>query len=236
MFIINEIDLENLMMSTIPTIRANIQPNPVTSFNRRSWYPMIPPSSTVHHRATVIGPVIMGNNAFVAPSAVVRADEGTPMFIGDNSNIQDGAVIHGLKNKPNETYSVVIGSNVSVAHQALVHGPAYVGDNSFVGFQALVFKAVVGKGCVLEPGAKVMNCHVPDGRYVPANQVVDTQEKANALPVITDSYANKHLNDEVVEVNKELSNGYGMMYQSIYSNGPRNTQMPYYPSMPIIHN
>lgn len=195
----------------------NIQPNPITSFNPRPIPPMIPPSSTVHHKATIIGPVIMGNNSFIAPNATVRADEGSPMYIGNNSNIQDGAVVHGLKNKPGETYSVVIGNNVSIAHQALVHGPAYIGDNSFIGFQSCIFKANVGKGCVVELGAKVYNCNIPEGRYVPAGQIIDTQEKANQLPQITENYQFKHLNHEVVEVNKELAHGYANYYGGYFN-------------------
>lgn len=202
----------------VPTQR-HIQPNPKTSFNPVYKQPTIPQSSTIHPRSTVIGNVIMGNNAFVAPSAVVRADEGSPIYIGDNSNIQDGAVVHGLKNKPGEQYSVVIGNNVSLAHQALVHGPAYINDNTFVGFQSLVFKAVVGKNCVIEPGAKVMDCHVPDNRYISAGTIVDSQEKANNLPVVTDDYVYKHLNEEVVHVNKELGKGYADM-QNAYTSMP----------------
>lgn len=208
----------------------HIQVNPRTSFNPEHIQPSIPHTTTVHPRSTVIGNVIMGHNSFVAPSAVVRADEGSPIYIGNNSNIQDGAVVHGLKNKPNEQYSVVIGNNVSVAHQACVHGPAYVNDHTFVGFQALVFKAVVGKNCVIEPGAKVMNCNVPDNRYVPAGQIVDSQEKANNLPVVTDDYVNKHLNEEVVHVNKELGMGYAMM------NAVETPVPPLYGSVPPSYN
>lgn len=208
----------------------NIQPNPVTRFNQFSRAPSIPTTSTVHHRATLIGPVAVGHNVFIAPGAVIRSDEGLSILIGNNSNIQDGVVIHGLKNKPGEPHSIVIGNNVSVAHQALIHGPAYVGDNTFIGFQALVFSATVGKNCVIEPAAKVMNCIVADGKYVPAGQLIDSQEKANALPAITDDYKNKHFNSHVVETNRDLAEGYRAYYTA------RLPAMFYPAPMPVLYN
>ncbi len=92
-------------------------------------------------------------------------------------NIQDNVVIHGLKLEPHEKCSVYIGDNVSIAHQALVHGPASIGDKTFIGFQAMVCSAKVGKDCVIEIGARVVNCSIPDGRYVPAGQVIDLRRK-----------------------------------------------------------
>ncbi|MEW5819553.1 MAG: DapH/DapD/GlmU-related protein [Cyanobacteriota bacterium] len=204
----------------------NVFVNPVTSFNRVPIRPVVPPDSTIHPRATVIGNVILGQKVFVAPGAVIRADEGTPIYIGNNSNIQDGVVIHGLKNKPGQPYSVAIGNNVSVGHQALIHGPAHIGDNTFIGFQAAVFNANVGKNCVLEMGVKVTDCHIPDGRYVPVGMVVDTQEKANNLPTVNDNYQKKDFNEHVVEVNKELAQGYGVMYTPFYPPTFQYHQMP----------
>jgi acetyltransferase-like isoleucine patch superfamily enzyme len=53
-----------------------------------------------------------------------------------------------------QDYAVYIGRRVSLAHQALVHGPAHIDDNVFVGMQAMVFKAQLGEGVVIEPGAR----------------------------------------------------------------------------------
>jgi len=205
-------------------IMPNVYLNPVTSFNPAPHMPDIPTNSTVHHTAVIIGSVITGQNVFVAPNAVIRADEGSPMYIGNNSDIQDGVVIHGMKNKPGETYSVVIGNNVSLAHQALVHGPAYIDDNTFVGFQSAVISSNVGKNCVIETGAKVIT-------YVPSGMIVETPEQASALPKITEDYDYKHLNEEVVKVNNELAAGYKNLYNSYYvqSHQPQEYQpAPYY--------
>ena len=120
-----------------------IAKNPKTSWLSEAT-PEIDPSAKVHEAAVVIGHVKIGKQVFVAPGAVVRGDEADMIEIGDFSNVQDNVVIHGLKGS-----RVVIGRRVSLAHGAIVHGPAEIGDNTFVGFQALVFKAKIGKSCVI---------------------------------------------------------------------------------------
>ncbi|MFS8071598.1 MAG: SulP family inorganic anion transporter, partial [Byssovorax sp.] len=85
----------------------------------------------VHPAATVIGRVTMGEHVHVAAGSSVRADEGSPFFIGSNTNIQDGAILHALKDKRvsvgAEEWAIYVGKNVSIAHNAIVHGPCYVG-------------------------------------------------------------------------------------------------------------
>src|SRR5207249_34712 len=125
---------------------------------------------------------------FVAPGASVRGDEGQPIHIGSGSNVQDGSVLHALEtfddghvveanlvHVSGRSYAVYVGDNVSIAHQSQIHGPAVVGDNTFVGMQSLVFRAEVGANCVLEPRALVMGVKVAPGRYVPAGSVITTQ-------------------------------------------------------------
>lgn len=193
----------------------------VTDFSSKSSEPVIDASCYVHPQAAVIGNVILGKNVMVSPFASVRGDEGQPLFVGDDSNVQDGVVIHALETeehgKPVEKnlyevegkkYAVHVGKRVSLAHQVQIHGPAMVGDDTFVGMKSLVFKAAVGKGCVIEPGCIVLGVSVPDGRYVPAGTVLNSQEKANSLPAITDDYAFKGLNKGVVHVNTSLAKAY----------------------------
>lgn len=183
--------------------------------------PVIDPTTYVHPLASVIGNVILGKNIMVSPTASVRGDEGQPLFVGDDSNIQDGVVIHALETEMNgepveknlfevdgKKYGAYVGSRVSLAHQVQIHGPAVVLDNTFVGMKVLVFKSRVGKNCVLEPGAIVMGVTVADGRYVPAGTLVRTQADADALPVITDDYPFKNMNKGVVHVNTALAKGY----------------------------
>lgn len=198
-----------------------IEKNVVTDFCAKASEPVIDATSYVHPLAAVIGNVILGKNIMVSPTAVVRGDEGQPLFVGDDSNVQDGVVIHALETEMNGTpvtknlyevdgqnYGVYVGRRVSLAHQVQIHGPAVVLDETFVGMKALVFKSFVGKGCVIEPGAIVMGVTVADGRYVPAGMVLRSQEEADALPTITDNYPFKSLNNGVVHVNTALAKGY----------------------------
>jgi SulP family sulfate permease len=172
--------------------------------------PVIPATAYVHPQATVIGHVVLGENVHIAAGSSVRADEGTPFFIGPNSNVQDGVVLHALKQKHvivnGEKWAIYIGRNVSMAHDALVHGPSYIGDDTFIGFKAVVHDSVVGSGCSIGIASVVVGVQVADGRAVPAGMVCDTQAKADALPQATD--AQHHFNEDVVDVNRGLAAAY----------------------------
>jgi carbonic anhydrase/acetyltransferase-like protein (isoleucine patch superfamily) len=115
----------------------------------------------VAENATLIGSVVLGNNTSVWFNAVIRADNDV-ITIGDDSNIQDGAVLHVDMGVP-----LTIGKGVTVGHQAMLHG-CTIGDNSLIGIQAVVLnKAVVGKNCII--GAHAL---VPEGMQIPDNSLV----------------------------------------------------------------
>ena len=100
---------------------------------------------------TVVGEVTMGDNCTVWFNAVVRGDVHS-IRIGNNTNIQDGAIIHCTYQKA----KVVIGDNVSIAHSAIVHG-CTIEDNVLVGMGAIIMDdAVVGTGAVIAAGAVVL--------------------------------------------------------------------------------
>lgn len=164
----------------------------------------------VHREASVIGRVVLGENVHVAADTSIRADEGTPFFIGENSNVQDGVVMHALKERHvrvgAEKWAIYVGRNVSMAHQALIHGPCYIGDNTFIGFKAVVHDSVVGSNCFIGIGAVVVGVEIPDGRFVPHGMIVDTADKVDALPQVT--HAHQHFNEDVVEVNRGLAAAY----------------------------
>lgn len=101
--------------------------------------------------ATVVGEVVMGDNCTVWFNAVVRGDVHS-ITIGNNTNIQDGAVIHCTYQKA----KTVIGSNVSIAHNAIVHG-CTVEDNVLIGMGAIIMDdAVIGSNSVIAAGAVVL--------------------------------------------------------------------------------
>ncbi|MFY9397147.1 MAG: carbonic anhydrase [Desulfomonilia bacterium] len=198
-----------------------IHRNVTTDFCPSESMPRIDATAYIHPLAAVIGNVSVGKKVMVAPFASIRGDEGQPIMVDDEANVQDGVVLHGLetelKGEPVEKnlvsaeggkYSVYVGKRVSLAHQVQIHGPARVGSDTFVGMQSLVFKSEVGSNCVVEPGCILMGVKVPDGRYVPAGTVLKSQDDADRLPVITDDYPMKNLNKGVVHVNTALAEGY----------------------------
>jgi len=198
-----------------------IHKNPETEFAEKEYLPDIDDSAFIHPLAAVIGNVIIGKKVMVSPFASMRGDEGQPLFVGDESNIQDGVVIHALEtdletgknlmDSEQGQYAVYVGKRVSLSHQSQVHGPAYVGDDTFIGMQSLILKTRIGKNCVVEPKCLLMGVEINAGRYVSAGSVIKSQEEADDLPVITDKYAFKSLNSDVVKVNMVLAAGYKKM-------------------------
>jgi len=111
--------------------------------------------------ATVIGNVTIDAYASVWFGAVLRGDMGT-ITIGENSNIQDNAVVH-----VDFGYDTVIGRNVSVGHSAIVHG-AHVSDNCIIGMHATVLNgARIGENCIIAAGAMIL-----EGQEIPPGSVV----------------------------------------------------------------
>jgi carbonic anhydrase len=209
--------MNNVIAFNTTHIHANVR----TSFNPFEKLPEIHDTAYVHPLAAVIGNIHLGKRVMVAPAASVRGDEGQPIWVDDDVNIQDCVVLHALETHINgvlireavvevdgEFYGVYISPRVSLAHQCQVHGPAYIGSDTFVGMQSLVFRATVGNNCVIEPKALVMGVNIPDGRYVSAGALITTQEAADNLPMITNNYPLRSLNNSVVHVNTELAEGY----------------------------
>jgi sulfate permease, SulP family len=172
--------------------------------------PKIHPTAYVHPAATVIGWVELGREVNVAADTSIRADEGAPFFIGDRSNVQDGVVMHALKEKwvrvDGRQWAIYIGADCSLAHQALVHGPSMIGDRTFVGFKAIVHDSIVGEDCFIGHNALVVGVEIPPGRRVPSGWVVDSPEKVAQLPAVEDAHA--HFNEDVVQVNRGLVMAY----------------------------
>ena len=79
------------------------------------------------------GDVRIGEEVYVAPCVSLRADEANPIIIGDECNIQDGVIFHGLMGS-----FIELGKKISIAHGAVIHGPMKIGDESFVGFNSVV--------------------------------------------------------------------------------------------------
>jgi carbonic anhydrase/acetyltransferase-like protein (isoleucine patch superfamily) len=124
----------------------------------------IPPRGAegfVAHNATVIGTVVLHDQSSIWFNAVVRGDSDV-ITIGERTNVQDAAVLHADPGFP-----LTLGKNVSVGHQAMLHG-CTVGDGSLIGIGAIVLNgAVIGKGCLIGAGALV-----PEGKTYPDGVLV----------------------------------------------------------------
>ncbi|MFM7615112.1 MAG: carbon dioxide concentrating mechanism protein CcmM, partial [Synechococcales cyanobacterium] len=184
---------------------------PPTPWSKSLAEPTIHETAFVHSFSNIIGDVRVGANVLVAPGTSIRADEGTPFHIGDSTNIQDGVVIHGLQHgrvvgDDGKNYSIWIGNDSSITHMALIHGPAYVGNNCFIGFRSTVFNARVGDGCIVMMHALIQDVEVPPGRYVPSGSIITTQQQADRLPLVQDKDA--HFASHVIDVNESLAAGY----------------------------
>ncbi len=184
---------------------------PPTPWSKSLAQPQIHETAYVHSFSNIIGDVSIGPDVLVAPGTSIRADEGTPFHIGESSNIQDGVVIHGLEQgrvmgKDQKQYSVWIGKNTSITHMSLVYGPAFIGDNCFIGFRSTVFNARIGDGCVVMMHALVQDVEVPAGRYVPSGAIITTQQQADQLPSV--SAVDTKFANHVVDVNNALRTGY----------------------------
>ena len=111
--------------------------------------------------AVVIGTVVMENNSSIWFNVVARGDNDV-LTIGENSNVQDGSVLH-----TDQGVKLTIGKHVSVGHLVMLHG-CTIGDNTLLGINCVILNhAVIGKNCII--GA---NALVPEGKVIPDGSVV----------------------------------------------------------------
>lgn len=126
--------------------------------------------------ATIVGDVIMGNDCSVWFNAVIRGDVNS-IRMGNKVNVQDGAVIHCTYEKT----TADIGNNVSIGHNAIIHG-CVISDNVLIGMGAIVMdNARVGSNCIIAAGAVVLeNTIIEAGTIyagVPAKKVKDISQE-----------------------------------------------------------
>src|SRR5487761_986580 len=124
--------------------------------------PVVPVSCYVDASAQVIGDVVLGEQASVWMNAVVRGDVNS-IRIGARSNVQDCAVLHGMR----YLFPVIVGEMVTIGHNATVHG-CILEDAVLIGIGAVVLnKARIGEGSIIAAGAVI-----PEQMVIPANSLV----------------------------------------------------------------
>jgi carbonic anhydrase/acetyltransferase-like protein (isoleucine patch superfamily) len=111
--------------------------------------------------ATLIGSVVLKDKASVWFNVVIRGDND-PIVIGEESNVQDGAVLHTDAGIP-----LTLGRGVTVGHKAMLHG-CTIGDHSLIGINAVILnRASIGKYCIIGANALIAEGkHIPDGSLV----------------------------------------------------------------------
>jgi carbonic anhydrase/acetyltransferase-like protein (isoleucine patch superfamily) len=169
--------------------------------------PVIPQSAFVDPTAIICGKVVIGENVFIGPYAVIRADEVKPdgslepIIIGDNSNIQDGVVIHSKAGA-----AVTIGAFSSIAHRSIVHGPCTLGERVFLGFNSVVFNCTIGDGAVVRHNSVVENCRVPARFHIPSTSSIHGDTDLDDIPRVDPDVAS--FSESVAEANLALVRGY----------------------------
>lgn len=151
--------------------------------------PVLGQDCYVAENATIVGDVTMGTECSVWFNAVIRGDVHF-IKMGDKVNVQDGAVIHCTYQK----HPTVIGNNVSIGHNAIVHG-CTIEDNVLIGMGAIVMdNCVVESNAIVAAGAVLtQNTRVPSGTIyagVPARKVkdLDASDFAGEISRIANNY------------------------------------------------
>ena len=127
----------------------------------RGITPAIPETSYVDQSAQIIGDVQLGEHSSVWMNAVLRGDVHS-IRVGHYSNIQDGSVLHGMKEK----YGVFVGDYVTVGHSVTLHG-CTIEDRCLIGMGSIVLNGSrIGSGCIIAAGTLI-----PEGAVVEANSL-----------------------------------------------------------------
>ena len=151
--------------------------------------PKIPEDCFIAENATIVGDVVMGNQCSIWFSAVVRGDVNY-IKMGNKVNVQDGVVIHGTY----KTAATDIGNNVSIGHNAIVHG-CTIQDNVLIGMGAILMdgcvvesNSIIAAGAVLSKNTRVEAGSVYAG--VPAKKIKDISEEliSGEINRIADAY------------------------------------------------
>ncbi|MGM9480065.1 gamma carbonic anhydrase family protein [Roseateles sp. NT4] len=154
------------------------------------WEPEVDDSAWVADSAEVIGRVTLQANVSIWFNAVLRGDSDT-LTIGAGSNVQDGSVLHA-----DHGFPLVLGENVTVGHQVMLHG-CTIGDESLIGIGAVVLNgARIGRNCIVGAGALVTEGkEFPDGSLIVGAPAKVVRELSEAQIAGLKASANHYVNN-----------------------------------------
>ena len=162
----------------------------MTLYRFRDKCPSVAANAYVADEALVTGDVLVSARASIWPFAALRGDN-EPIRIGEGSNVQEGAVLHADPGFP-----LTVGQRVTVGHQAMLHG-CTIGDGSLIGIQAVVLNgAVIGRNCLVGAGALVTERKTfPDSSLIVGSPAVRkralTDEELARLALSAEVYSEK---------------------------------------------
>ncbi len=175
--------------------------------NHNGDSPKVDPSAYIDPTALVIGNVRIGPKVYVGPNAVIRADETdsngkvAPIIIEEGSNVQDAVIIHALAGT-----KVTVGKKTSLAHGCIIHGPCTIGDNCFIGFRTIVFKANIANNVMVANAAVVQGYDLEENTLVPTACKILSKDDTVCLKTMAPKH--KDFMTEVIAANLALAKGY----------------------------
>jgi carbon dioxide concentrating mechanism protein CcmM len=201
-----------------------------SSINSTFAHPSVQLSVDVHEFSLLEGDVSIGAHAVVAPGVAVTAEAGASVAVGEQCVLLPGVIVEaiagaqirvgsqtsqstaratsgaGLSNR----YSVWLGDRTVIAHKSLIHSPAFIGQDCFIGFRSTVFNARLGNGCVVMMHALVQDVEIPPGKCVPSGSVITSQHQADQLPQVRPEdleFAREIVGTSVTRVSSSASRG-----------------------------
>ncbi|HHF3278513.1 TPA: carbonate dehydratase [Vibrio alginolyticus] len=175
--------------------------------NPTGHMPQVSSTAFIDPTAIICGKVIIEDNVFIGPYAVIRADEVNnhgdmeAIVIKRDTNIQDGVVIHSKAGA-----AVTIGERSSIAHRSIIHGPCQVCDDVFIGFNSVVFNSVIGERCVIRHNCVVDGLDLPAYFHVPPMTNIGVGFDLESISKVPSEYS--AFSESVVSANHELVQGY----------------------------
>ena len=149
--------------------------------------PAVDAAANVHEFSLVEGDVCVGAGAMIAPGTAVTAEPGASVVVGDDARLLPGVITEAtagpqVTGADGSAVSIWVGEGSAIAHKSLIHSPAYIGKDCFIGFRSTVYNARLGDGCVVMMHVLVQDVEVPPGKCIPSGSVITNQHQADQLP------------------------------------------------------
>ena len=149
--------------------------------------PKVHASADVHEFSFIEGDVSISAGVTVAPGTAITAGAGASVVVGERCSLLPGVLVEGVggaqvMGRAGASCSVWVGDRTTISHKSVIHSPAFIGSDCFVGFRSTIFNARLGDGCIVMMHALVQDVEVPPGKCVPSGSIITSQHQADQLP------------------------------------------------------